>query len=257
MVAPIEDEALGAQVSSLLDQFHTRRVQVLDSLELRKVLRRKNPFLYRAIGADEPTEIVGSLLDASISSSDETLFGNIFFEPLALWVASEAHRGDPSVSVRASSAAGVDIEIETEKRVSLYAVKSGTAVFNSQSSKKQLEEFRAARSRLFKTQKQFDGVIAYSYGKKRARTGEVRALAGQDFWDEISGETEFYLRVIRAMGLGAARRELSFRAAYQSAVQRFSTELLMNFSGDDGGLDWEKLLRYNSGSGQTAFAWRS
>ena len=63
--------------------------QKLRELTLNKLLN-KNPYLYRSDGIQRPGHLLDGLLIARISSSDETIFGNEFFEPLALWVAGEA-----------------------------------------------------------------------------------------------------------------------------------------------------------------------
>ena len=62
--------------------------QKLRELTLNDLLN-KNPYLYRSDGIQRPGHLLDGLLIARISSSDETIFGNEFFEPLALWVAGE------------------------------------------------------------------------------------------------------------------------------------------------------------------------
>lgn len=79
-------------------------------------------------------EIVEEILRAHVSSSDETLFGNEFFEPLAKWVAQKAN---PGHTVNTSDGEGADITITTDTSVMPIAVKSGVNVFNSDSKKKQ------------------------------------------------------------------------------------------------------------------------
>ena len=47
------------------------------------------------------------------------------------------------------------------------------------------------RSRLLKLHKEFDPVLAYSYGKKTSAPNEkkiYREVAGQLFWEEITGD---------------------------------------------------------------------
>ena len=63
-----------------LSSFYRRRVEALDKLELKKVLVRKNPYLFRAVGVHDVGELIQNLLLAYSSSSDETIFGNEFFE---------------------------------------------------------------------------------------------------------------------------------------------------------------------------------
>ena len=195
----ISTEKLENKVGELLRTFYGKRIESLGDLKLTDVLKRKNPYLYRATSSGDASDIVKELLRARISSSDETIFGNDFFEPLAVWVAVQTYQDDSSVSARISSASGVDVEIEFANRLMVIAVKSGTSVFNSQSREKQKDQFSSARKRLHKVQKQFDPVVGYSYGRVNSKEPAFRTIAGQAFWEELSGETDFYLRLVDAM----------------------------------------------------------
>ena len=87
-----------------LDEFYQRRIKKLSELKLQDVLRKKNPYLLRAVGVKEAHEIVNEILTAFMSSSDESIFGDAFFEPIVR-IASGG---------RVSDADGVDIVLETE-----------------------------------------------------------------------------------------------------------------------------------------------
>ena len=83
-------------------------------------------------------EVVQELVLAFMSSSEETLFGNIFFEEVAL----AASGGEKAL------ADSIDIVIHTEDSVKAIAVKSGTSVFNAQSKRRQQQAFEEMRKRL-------------------------------------------------------------------------------------------------------------
>src|SRR5438128_2394097 len=70
-------------IRQCLDVFYKRRIKKLSELKLSNVLRKKNPYLLRAMGVQNAAEIVSEILKAYMSSSDETIFGDAFFEPLA------------------------------------------------------------------------------------------------------------------------------------------------------------------------------
>src|SRR4051812_21352112 len=76
-------KSLAEIVQGALDRFYTRRLALFDKLDLRELLRRKNPYLFRAMGINDPAHLVNSLLSAYLSSSDEGIFGDAFFEPVA------------------------------------------------------------------------------------------------------------------------------------------------------------------------------
>lgn len=223
-----------------LSEFYRKRIEALDKLELKRVLLRKNPYLFRAVGIHDVGELIRNLLSAFSSSSDETIFGNEFFEPLAM----DLSRG------QTADGEGVDVLVETTTSISAYAVKSGTAVFNSSSKRDQAKSFLKMRNRLFKTQKRFDPVVGYSYGRKTRPSkadSAYREVAGQAFWEELTGDPDCYVKILQAMQNYPDLHRLAFRQAWERAVNRFSMEFMCNFMSSDGSINWRALLEYNSG----------
>ncbi|MGI6100173.1 MAG: cytoplasmic protein [Lentisphaerae bacterium] len=237
----ISEADLVAQVQTCLDEFYKRRLAKLSGLRLKDTLRRKNPYLFRAIGTESAADLIGELLSAYMSSSDEGIFGDAFFEPLAKAVAGGTVAGGE----------GADIVVETETTYKAIAVKSGPSVFNAQSRRRQNQEFMSLRSRMLKLQKHFDAVVGYCYGRKapkRVKQDQIfRELAGQAFWEELTGDPDFYLRIIAAMQAKPAEHKRAFHEEWNKAVNRFLREFTADFCHPDGAIDWERLLRYNSG----------
>ena len=56
--------------------FHNNRINKLKTLNLDLLLRKKNPYLYKAKNLNTPEAIVGSLAAAFMSSAEETMFGD-------------------------------------------------------------------------------------------------------------------------------------------------------------------------------------
>lgn len=236
----VDEAALEAKVAELLDDFYRRRIERISSLKLKDTLKRKNPYLYRALGVQQAAQIVTEILTAYVASSDEGIFGDAFFEPLAKFVSG----GEVSPSE------GVDIAVETETHYKAIAVKSGPSVFNAQSRRRQAQDFRSLRNRLFKLGKAFDPVVGYAYGNKRQRMGadtEFRELAGQAFWQELTGDPDFYLKIIRLMKDKPQQHLQEYQQAFDAAVNRFTKEFIDEFCFEDGSIDWEKLTAFNSG----------
>ncbi|MFN7019473.1 MAG: PmeII family type II restriction endonuclease, partial [Fimbriimonadales bacterium] len=111
----MKPEELEQLIKTQLEEFYRRRIEKLKTLQLKQVLKRKNPYLMRAIGLRTASEVVEYLLLLHSQASDETIFGDAFVEPIALIVSQG----------RKSSAKGVDLEIETETEFKAIAVKSG------------------------------------------------------------------------------------------------------------------------------------
>lgn len=231
-------EEIAIKVKKLLNDFYRRRISTLNDLQLMKALRKKNPYLFKAIGTEKASEIIENMLLAYMSSSDEGIFGDAFFEPLALFVSG----GESAPS------SGVDIVLQDEKRYRAFAVKSGTSVYNSSSKKKQALDFNALRNRMFKLQKIFDPIIGYAYGRKRQRQGSsaFRELAGQEFWYEVSGDSDFYLEIIRMMQDLPNQHAVEFKKSWDHAVNRFTRDFAEEFCDRDGGILWEKIVEFNS-----------
>ncbi len=217
-------------------------MQGLGTLKLRNVLLRKNPYLYKALGTESATEIVEEILKAYLSASDEGLFGDAFFEPIAKAVSGGT----------VSPSEGVDIAVETKDRYKAISVKSGPNPFNSSQVKRQSDEFETLRRRLTKLRKQFDPILGHGYGRKQTpatKTKVYRDVSGQQFWQELTGDSDFYQKLISLMETDVIRKHREeYRAEYQKAVNRYVREFTTDFCRADGSIDWEKLVRFNSGT---------
>lgn len=236
------NDELRKLIAKSLDEFYSRRMQRLGALKLRQVLLRKNPYLYKALGTQSATEIVEEILKAYLSASDEGLFGDTFFEPIAKAVSGGV----------VSPSEGVDIAIETTDRYKAISVKSGPNPFNSSQVKRQSDEFESLRRRLSKLRKQFDPILGHSYGKKQTLSTKAkvyRDVSGQKFWVELTGDPQFYIKLIALMEESVIRKHRQeYQTAYQKAVNVYVREFTVDFCQADGTIDWAKLLRFNSGA---------
>lgn len=236
-----EDEIVKA-IAEALDNFYTSLITKVDALNIKKVLRRKNPYLFRAKAMNGASQIVEAILAAFVSSSEETIFGNVFFEPIA----TAASQGQKAL------AEGVDIMVERDNTIYAIAVKSGTSVFNADSRKKQEQNFMAASKLAQQAKKRFVPIIGYGYGKKKVSTKGLpkfyEELAGKDFWEELTGDGEFYIKLIRFMAELPEQYVANFDESYQKASNRLVKEFTNEFCNEDGSIDWEKMVEFNSGS---------
>ena len=100
-----DEQAVIQAIASALETFYGTLIEKIDGLNIQKVMKRKNPYLYRAKAMQSATEIVDSVLTAFVSSSEETIFGNCFFEPIAI----AASGGNKAL------AEGIDIMIQNKE----------------------------------------------------------------------------------------------------------------------------------------------
>jgi hypothetical protein len=243
----IEEDALTKKTIELLEDFHARRLAKLEGIKLAHLLK-KNPYLYRSIGHSAAADYIKATLDALVSSSDETIFGNVFFEPLAKWAAQQAYAGNDGVTVQVGGGAGFDVSIETPTDYKAIAVKSGVNIFNSQSDKQQKTELDALQARIRKEKKVFYPIIGYGYGRKeqREKNPKVLKLAGQAFWAEITGDENFYQRISLALGDKPMRLSTDFEKAYTQARNRLEKAFMDDYVDVDGNIAWASLIAFSS-----------
>jgi len=92
------------------------------------------------------------------------------------------------------------------------------------------------------------------YGRANAEPTASRRfykLAGQAFWQKITGSAEFYLDLARLMRDDPDGHKPNFRAAWDRAVNRFVREFSNRFCDNAGNILWEKLVEFNSGTERT------
>lgn len=229
----MDTAALETAISESLEKFHKQRLQAAQNLKALIVLK-KNPYLYRALGYEVAADLMRALLESHLKESDETIFGNTFFEPLAL-LASGGHP---------SEAPGVDIVKEMEHKTLAIAVKSGPNVFNASQKRRQNAEFNSLRSRLQKTQRAFDPLLGHGYGRfVQGPTDDknYRDSSGQVFWEEITGDADFYLKLTRLMKEVPLKHKQEFDVGWAAIVNRLTMEFSKLFCFPDGHIDWERL----------------
>ncbi len=148
--------AVEAEIDGLLRGFTDDLRKKLRADPL-KVLRRKNPFLFRVRCGRDAHELTRMVIDAYLSSSEETMFGNII-EEVAIAVCGHAKGG------RKSAAEGIDLEYDENDTRTIIQVKSGPNWGNSSQRKKLADNFISAAKRLRQTNVTARCVEGISYG---------------------------------------------------------------------------------------------
>lgn len=201
------------------------------------MLARKNPYLFKAKHLETAGALVKQLLDAHLSSQEETIFGD-FLESLAIHVCEQAYGG------RKSTTEGIDLEFERDGERYIVSIKSGPNWGNSSQIKKMTDYFRQAR-RVGK--QRLIAVNGCCYGRDtKPNKGDYLKLCGQPFWELISGDASMYQRIVEPLGHRAKERNEAFEAEYAKTVNRFTAQFLRDFCRPDGAIDWEKLVAFNS-----------
>ncbi len=133
-------------------------------------------------------------------------------------------------------------------------MKSGKNIFNSQSDKGQKAEFDQLEARLKKLKKAFHKVVGFGYGRQaspRVATPVIKK-AGQDFWELLTGEPDFYVRISDAISQPAARHKAAFDEMLLKKHSELLRQFMIDFVDTDGTVRWQKVVEFNSARSRTS-----
>lgn len=244
---PIHPDLITRYVEEHIISFHQNRLVKLQSLRLNALLKRKNPYLFRAKYIMTAETLVRHVLDAFLSSQEETLFGS-FLEAMAVFIGEQVHGG---YKPETEELEGIDLIFTDEQRVYAVEIKSGPSWGNFSQIQKMLQNFEAARARLVPRfpQLQFTAVNGCCYGIEAhplQKQGRYLKLCGQDFWRLIAADDEFYTAIIQPIGHQAKQRNEEFMESYSRIINLMTLEFAQTYCLADGSIDWEQLVRLTS-----------
>lgn len=235
-------------VEKNIQTFHNNRLKSLEKTNLRDLVKRKNPYLFKAKHIETAQELIESLLDAKLSSSEEEMIGT-FIEGLAIFVARK------TLGAHKSAAPGVDFEYDNDETHYLFAMKSGENWGNSGQWSDLVTKVRNALKVMGQSQhgKNVKFYLGISYGKKKQtlRKGIVNQVCGQEFWYMISGKKSFYKDIVKPIGYKAKEHNQTFKDNKAKLINKLTRELTNEFCDEDGNLLWGKLVQFNSGNLET------
>ena len=229
-------------IQDKVSDFHQKRLDSLQGIKLKTILRRKNPYLYKAKDVNTAQDIVKAIFDAHLSSQEETIFGNIL-EQMAIYVAEEAYNGYKS------SANGIDLEIKKGSIRYLLAIKSGPNWGNKSQIDKMKTDFNNAKRTITTSgNKEFiECINGCCYGKdSKPNKGNYQKLCGQLFWEFISGEKDFYIELIEPLGHKTKDKNEEFNTQYYKLINTLTHDFYESFCEKDGSINWTVFLKFNS-----------
>ena len=197
-------------------QFHHKRLEKLQQLQLNNVLKKKNPYRFKAKAIDTAQDYVKNILDAFLSSQEEGIFGH-FLEELAIFINSRVYNG------KKSEWEGMDLEFEKDQIKYIVSIKSGPNWGNSDQIKRMRHNFEPNK-------------------------GDYLKLCGQQFWSFISGNDHLYTEIIEPLGHQAKQINQEFMEQYAQIINRFTFEFTKKFCNKTGQIMWSKIVEFNSSS---------
>ncbi|MEP7147945.1 MAG: PmeII family type II restriction endonuclease [Acidobacteriota bacterium] len=239
---PIQLSDVTQYVEQNIGTFHQKRIESLNELKLSTVLRRKNPYLYKAKHMLTSDEIVRQIVDAHISSSEEGIFGD-WLEGLAIFINQKVFAGWKS------GIPGIDLEFDLKKARYIVTIKSGPNWGNSGQIEKMRSNFKTAAKTIRTSNSQIVvvSINGCCYGRDNVPDkGDYYKYCGQQFWEFISGSENLYTDLIVPLGHQSKERNDDFIASYSQMVNKFVREFSNSFCNAEGAIEWTKLVKYNS-----------
>lgn len=211
------------------------------------MLKRKNPYLFKAKNIELAGDLVKSIVDAHLSSQEETIFGNLL-EGFAIYVSKTLYGGFKS------ELKSVDLEFEREDTYYVVGIKSGTNWGNSDQVNRMRDNFKTAKQFLRERgHKEIVAVNGCIYGrdgrplKSHADPDkQYYKYAGQDFWQFISGVGDLYREIIAPIDREARRKDEGFKKAYAAKVNEMTQDFVESFMTPDNQIDWLALIDFVS-----------
>lgn len=229
------EEELNIPVSNFADKIRRR----LEGLKPQDLVARKNPYLFCLRAIDDTEQFSAFILDAFLSSSEETMFGTLA-EQCAVVICRFGKDGIKS------TAEGIDIEYIENKTRTIIQVKSGKHWGNS-SQRKKMEDYFTKAKRIL-TQNQDTHVrciegVCYGHANT-ANKGNYYTYVGSHFWEEISGWEDAYLAILNIFSIHAQNGLAEARTASKTLIVKFLKENKISLNNQ---INWANLVRYVNG----------
>lgn len=231
----------------VISRFYQQRLTKLLELNLLEVLKRKNPYLFKAKNLEIPSDLVRGILDAYLSAQEETLFGG-FLENLAIFISNDVDKGIKS------KFKSVDLEFKRDDKYFIVGIKSGPNWANSDQLAQMKTNFKLARLALRQQNLEMEIVAVNGciYGKERQSFKQdpdpeknYYKYCGQEFWHFISGDLELYRKLIEPLDREAKKKDEKFKEAYVRKLNEMTSEFMKDFLTDHQ-IDWVKLVDFVS-----------
>ena len=210
------------------------------------MLRRKNPYLFKAKFVLTAEQIIRGIVDAHISSNEETIFGD-WLEGLAIFINGKVYGGYKS------GITGLDLEFDNNNIRHIVTIKSGPYWGNSSQIAKMVADFKTAKKALRTRNSQLN-IVAINgccYGRdNQPDKGDYFKYCGQRFWEFISGNTNLFTEIIEPLGHIAKDKNDEFVKSYSQMINKFTKQFANEFCNDYGDIEWGKLVQFNSATNE-------
>jgi len=238
--------------SDVIKPFYEIRLEKLKKANLALISKRKNPYLFKAKNVETAGDLARGILDAFLSSQEETIFGELM-ENLAIHVCHTVFEGKKAEEGKYRS---VDLIFERNNKLYIVGIKSGPHWGNSDQINTLKRNLKVAK-RLLRAELGKTNIVSVNgciYGKDNSphKVNKDPDLSyykfcGQAFWELVSGDDQLYKEIIKPLDKEAKKRDEIFRELYTKKVNEMTKDVVNLFYTKDT-LDWEKIIDYVSKS---------
>lgn len=236
--------------SDVIKPFYEIRLDRLESAKLAAISKRKNPYLFKAKNIETAGDLAKSILDAFLSSQEETIFGDLM-ESLAIRVCHEVFDGKKAEEGKYRS---VDLIFDRDKKTYIVSIKSGPSWGNSDQVNIMKRNLKIAK-RFMRSELKKSSIVSVNgciYGRdnnphKVNKDPDLSyyKICGQSFWELISGDAQLYKKIIQPLDKEAKKRDDVFKKLYVKKINEMTKDVVDLFYTRDN-LDWEKIIDYVS-----------
>lgn len=249
----LNKEELNNYISKrVITPFYEIRLQKLKKITFPTVMKRKNPYLFKAKNIQTAEELVKYVLDAFLSSQEETIFGDLM-EGLAVFVCGKVFNGHKAEKGKFRS---VDLIFNRDGKAYIVSIKSGPNWGNSDQIGRMRTNFKAAK-KILRRERKTTKIVAVNgcmYGKdnkphKVDRRDEEKSyykFCGQEFWELITGDDSLYQQIVVPIDKEAKKRDENFRNAYNAKVNELTKEFSQTYLTVSGYINWKKIIDFVS-----------
>ena len=236
--------------TDVIKPFYEIRLERLESAKLADISKRKNPYLFKAKNIETAGDLAKGLLDAFLSSQEETIFGDLM-EKLAIHICRQVFKGNKAEQGKYRS---VDLIFERGKKTFIVGIKSGPNWGNSDQVNIMKRNFKKAKALIRNElgKKDLVSVNGCMYGKdnvphKVNKDPDLSyyKICGQAFWELISGDDELYKKLIQPLDKEVKKRDEIFKELYVKKINEMTKDVVNLFYTKDN-LDWDKIIEYIS-----------
>lgn len=238
-------------ITDIIRPFYEKRLLSLKKTKLKYLIKRKNPYLFKAKNIQTAGDFAKYLLDAFLSSHEETIFGDLL-ENLAIHICSQVFGGQKAEKIKFRS---IDLIFRRDNKIYIVGIKSGPNWGNSDQINAMKRNFKNARE-ILKEEGEKLRIISVNgcmYGKdnkphkrdKKDYKMNYYKFCGQQFWELISGDDQLYKKLIKPLDKEVKRRDEIFQDLYIKKLNEMTKDLIELFYIANS-LDWDKITDYVS-----------